>query len=449
MVRNQEMMEHGSYRKLLLNLCVPTVVIMLVMVIYNMADTFFIGQTGDPNRMAAVSLCTPLFTIFSGIGTLFGNGGCTTISISLGEQKTDKIKEITGFCVLGALCTGIIAAVVLLLWTDPIAFALGAEEKTIAYAKTYLRIIAAGAPVIIFSSTFCNIIRADGSAVKSMIANTLGTVTNILLDALFILVFDMGVSGAALATVIGNLLTGIYLVRYVTKSSLFTLRIRFYLHDPKIGLRVLYYGLPMACSTLIMSISSILSNHLMISYGTVALAAQGVAGKFGMLISMLAMGVCMGLQPAISYAYGNQNRARIMEIVKKTAVFTFILGLCLAVLGMTFRSVLVRAFIDNEEVIRYGSVMVLGSFLVGPFVGWYQLCQTFLQSTGKADYATFVALLDKGLFYIPILLVMAKAFGVYGIAFASPVTTAFSLMAGLFFSFRWYGSWKKNENDPG
>ena len=198
----------------------------------------------------------------------------------------------------------------------------------------------------------------------------------------------------------------------------------------------------MACSTLIMSVSSIISNHMMMSYGTVALAAQGVAGKVGMLVSMLAMGICMGLQPAISFAYGRQNRNRIFEIVKKTAVFTFLVGLTLAVLGFIFRREIIHAFIDNEEVLRYGGVMIFGSLSVGIISGWYQLCQTFLQATGKADYATFVAFLDKGLFYLPILFIMARFFDVYGIAFAGPVTTVFSLAAGVFFCVRWYKRWK-------
>lgn len=436
----QAILEKGTYKELLLNLCLPTIVIMLVMVIYNMADTFFIGQLGDPDQLAAVSLCIPIFTILSGLGTLFGNGGCTLISLSLGKGEQEKIKSISSFCFLGSVFVGILFMAVVLIQAEPLSRLLGSDADTLEYAKDYFRIIAIGAPVVMFNGTFCNIIRADGAAVASMVCNLIGTILNIVLDAVFILVLGFGVEGAAAATVIGNLASCLFLACYLKKNKMYTLSPKYFLEEKKIALQVLAMGLPLAGSTLVMSVSNMVSNHMMIQYGSAALAAQGVAGKLGMLISMLAMGICMGLQPAISYAHGQENRERIRKLIKSTISFTFVVGVLLAVCGCVFRTSIIHAFIQNDEVMAYGQVMILGALIVGPIAGWYQLTQTYLQATEKPGYATFVAVLDKGLFYLPVLFFMARWFGAYGIAFAAPVTSIFSLIVGAVLSIKWYRS---------
>ena len=320
----------------------------------------------------------------------------------------------------------------------PISTVLGADAETLVYTTDYLRIIALGAPLILFNNVFANIIRSDGAAVESMIANGLGTLSNILLDALFILVFSWDVAGAALATVIGNAISCIYLFYYVVKKQpAFSLHPKYLSLKKDILVPVITLGLPLACSTLLMSCSSMISNRLMVGYGSVALAAQGVAGKIGMLISMIAMGICMGIQPAISYNFAAGNSKRTRMILRNTGIFTVIVGTILTVACFFARNTIVAAFIDNDEVIAYGQIMVLASLVTGPFYGLYQLCQTFLQSTGKASYATLAALLDKGIYFIPILFLMDRLFGLYGIAFTGAVTLVFSLATAALFSFHW------------
>ena len=438
MKRSEKVLANAAFPKLLLNLCLPTVVIMVVMVVYNMADTFFIGQTGDPAKIAAISLCAPLFSILSGLGTLLGSGGCTAISLALGRKETHRIKSFTSLCCYGSLIIGLLFMIVLLIAMTPISTALGADTDTLAYTADYLRIIALGAPLIMFNHVFANIIRSDGAAVESMIANGLGTLSNIVLDALFILVFSWDVAGAALATVMGNAISCIYLLYYIIKKQpAFSLRLKYLSLKKEIIIPIVTLGLPMACSTLLMSCSHIISNRLMVGYGSVALAAQGVAGKIGMLISMIAMGICMGIQPAISYNFGRGNTKRTRMILRNTGLFTIVIGTVLTVICFFARNNIVAAFIDNDQVIAYGQIMVIASLVTGPFYGLYQLCQTFLQSTGKASYATIVALLDKGIFYIPILFLMNRIFGLYGIAFTGAVTLAFSLITAALFSLRW------------
>lgn len=430
MNRNQETLEKAPYTKLLVTLCVPTIIIMLVMVIYNMADIYFIGRTKNEDMIAAVSLCSPLFSILSGLGTLFGSGGCTSISLALGRGDTDRVKKISALCFYGSVVLGTLFLVVVLTLLSPASKMLGADEATLGFTKDYLRVIAIGAPVILFSNVFMNIIRADGAAKESMIANLLGTVTNIVLDPVFILAFHMGVTGAAVATVLGNAVSAAYIVWYcLKKASCYSFGFRDVTLRRDIALPVVTLGLPMAFSTILMSCSHMVSNNLMMNFGSTAMSAQSVAGKINMLISMTAMGLCMGMQPAISFNYARGDRKRTGEIIKKTAVTSMIVGGVLTAFCFIFRDKLIVAFIDSENVLSLGRFMLTASLIMGPFYGLYQLCTTYLQSTGKAGYATFASLLNKGLIFLPVLFALHAAFGLYGIACTGPVTDALSLVA--------------------
>lgn len=436
--KNETTLAEGSYAQLVAQLCIPTVVVMLVMVVYNMADTYFIGQTGDPNKIAAISLSMPFFTILSGISTLFGNGGCTSISMALGRKDYDNIRSFCSICCYSALTVGIVFLLVVTFAVHPIAGMLGADADTMDFTCQYLRIFSLGAPFVMFNQTFGAVIRADGAASQAMLSNLIGTVSNIILDALFILVFHWDVAGAALATVIGNLLTTVYLVYYLWKKQpAFRPYPKYFTFQKDIFLPVVTLGLPMCCSTLLNSISHMIANRMMIGYGSVALSAQSVAGKLSMIITMLLMAVCMGLQPAISYNYGRNNLKRMYSIIRNTGIFTMILGFILCAGCYAARTPIISAFIDNAEVIEYGQIMVLASICTGPFFGLYQLCQTFMQATGQAAYATFTALLDKGLFYLPILFIMNHAFQMYGIAFSGAVTLILALAVGGFLALKW------------
>lgn len=438
MKKNEQLLQKGSFMQMVTNLCVPTIVIMLVMVIYNMADTYFIGKTGDPSKIAAVSLCGPIFSILSGLGTLLGSGGCTAVSLALGKKEYNKIKSYTSLCCYGSLAIGLIFSVAVLTNLKGISTAIGANADTLEYTGTYLRILALGGPVILFGNVFNNLIRADGSAKQAMISNGLGTIVNIILDPLLILGFEMGVAGAAAATVTGNIISFLYLFWYIKKKqTVFSLSIRDLSLKKEIVLPIVSLGLPLACSTIMMSFSHMFMNHILAGYGSVTVAASGVAGKVSMVVSMVAMGVCMGLQPAISYNYGAGEYSRMYRIMRNLGIMTIIVGSILTAGCLIGKRYLVAMFIEHDEVIRLGEEMVVASMLMGPFYGLYQLCTTFLQSTGKASYATVVALLDKGIIYLPMLFGLNALFGLNGVIYTAPFTDMLSLLVGAVLCFVW------------
>lgn len=432
MNKNEILLREEAFGKLALNLCVPSVVIMIVMVLYNMADVFFIGKLNDPYMITAVGLAGPLFSILSGFGTLFGSGGCTVISLALGKGNRTRARQVTALCLYGSILVGIVFEILTLLFLEPIAYLIGADAGTMTYTMDYLRVILLFAPVSIFSNVFLNLIRADGAARESMIANVAGTVMNILLDPLFILVLHWGVEGAAVATGLGNCTSAILLLRYMWKNrELYSAK----LDDAKprrdVLLPVVSLGLPMAFSTILMSFSHMLANNLLAAYSTIALAAQGVASKVGMLISVTSMGICMGMQPAISYSYAAENKERMNEIVKKTGITTVSVALALSAFCLLFREPLLTAFIDDRNVIAIGRIALLASVMAGPFYGAYQLCTTYLQATGRAGFAALASLLSKGIIYIPVLLLLNAGFQKYGILFTGAVTDTLSLLAAI------------------
>jgi len=428
--KNEKLLREGTFPQLLLDLCVPAIVIMVVMVLYNMADVFFIGQLNDPYMIAAVGLAAPVFSILTGFGTLFGSGGCTVISLALGKGDHARARQVSAFCFYGSILFGIVFALAVQLLLEPVCYLIGADESTIGYTMQYLRVITLFAPISIFSNVFLNLIRADGAAKISMAANVAGTVTNIILDPLFILVFDWGVSGAAIATVLGNCTSAALLIWYILKNSaLYSVSPADARPRKDVLFPVVSLGLPMAFSTILMSFSHMLSNNLLMGYDAVALAAQGIAGKVGMLITMTAMGVCMGMQPAISYSYAGGDRDRMREIIRKTGITTVTAALALSVICFIFRKPILAAFIKDEAVTAIGSVALMASVIVGPFYSVYQLCTTYLQATGRAGFATLASLLSKGIIYIPVLFLMNAVWHMYGILFTGAVTDILSLIA--------------------
>ena len=436
-MKNEKLMREGSIPQLLLKMSLPVILIMMVTVLYNLADVFFIGRSGDRYQLAAISLAGPVFTTISAFNTLIGFGGCTACSIALGEGRKDLVRQFGAFVLYAALGLGLILGAGIVLGMPVLLRILGTNQETRAYTAEYLRILGLGAPFLIMSGALGNTVRADGDVRGAMTASLTGTLLNVALDPLFIAVFRWGCSGAALATVLGNLVSLVLLLRLTRKKEGFSLSLRDFSLRPEISLRVLGLGFPMAASTLLMSFSSAFSNRLTVAYGNVAVAARSVAGKSAMLIPMVVMGLCMGVQPAISYVYGCRDRARLRKIVLGVGAVGVGVAALLSAAFFLFREQFVTAFSPDPEIIALGKTMMLGTLLAVPVEGVYQMCSTYLQATGKVSYATLTSLMQKGLVLVPVLTLMERLFGLNGIIFAGAVTTLISTVIALLLCRSW------------
>lgn len=231
---NTQVFESYSVPRAVRTLALPSMMGMLVNIVYNLADTFFVGQTGNANMVAAVSVTMPLFLLFIACGNLFGVGGCAFVSRSLGEGKTERVKTISSFCVYSAIGVGLVMTVLFLVFRKPVLYAVGASDATFAYAADYLKYVAIGSPFIVSSVMLGNLVRGEGAARVSMIGSIIGQVVNIVLDPIFILnkgdkFFGLampfgtgqGVAGAAIATVIGNVVSVVFFLIYFLRASPF------------------------------------------------------------------------------------------------------------------------------------------------------------------------------------------------------------------------------------
>lgn len=277
---------------------------MLMVLVYNLADTFFIGQTHDALQVAAVSLATPVFLLFMAAGTIFGIGGTSVISRALGEGRKDHARKVCSFCMWSCVVLGVAMSAVFLIFMDPILTLIGASAETWEMTKTYLWIVAWSGPFVLVSNCYANVIRAEGESGKAMMGQLLGNLINVVLDPIMILGFGWNVAGAAIATVIGNVIGAAYYIFYFLsgKSSL-SIHPRDFTVKEKVCSSVLIIGIPAALGSLLMSVSQILINSHMAQYGDMAVAAMGVAMKVITITGMICMELGQGIQPLLHFVF--------------------------------------------------------------------------------------------------------------------------------------------------
>ena len=429
-------------------MAVPTMISMLVVVIYNMADTFFIGQTKDPLQVAAVSLATPVFMIFMALGHLFGIGGSSAISRALGERRKDRAWHISSFCCYGSLGLGVMVAVISVLGMEQILHLIGASENTIGFARQYLTIISIGAPTIMFSTAFANILRGEGASRESMVGNLLGTIVNIILDPVMILGLGWGVSGAALATIIGNIAACFfYISYYVRGKSMLSIHVKDFRMGEGIAASVAAIGIPASLNNILMSFANIILNQALVGYGDTPVAAMGVALKSNMLVVLLQIGLCVGIQPLIGYNYGSGNKKRLMQVFKFTGVVSVIMGMLLTLFMIIARKTMIQVFINDAEVVSYGIRMVVALQLSAPFIGILFLCINTIQGMGKALPSLVLTVCRQGLIFIPLIFILNAMLGLYGVIYAQPAADYLSILVGIMICMHLFRSMEHRERE--
>lgn len=406
---------------------IPAMAAMLMVLIYNLADTFFIGQTHNDILVAAVSLATPVFLIFMSVGTIFGIGGTSVISRSLGQGRMDYAKKVCSFCMWGCVAVGIALSAAFLIFMDQLLTLIGASLDTWEPAKTYLTIVSLGGPFVLLSSCYSNILRAEGQPNKAMVGQILGNLLNVVLDPIMILGFHWGIAGAAIATVIGNVAgAGYYLLYFLQGKSILSIHIRDFSLKDRICTGVLAIGIPASLGSLLMSVSQIIVNAQMAGYGDMALAGMGVAMKVTMMTGMVCIGFGQGVQPLLGYCVG----ARLWERFKKIMRFSifFSLGLSAVMTGLCYllRDSIIRVFLTEpasfDYALTFTNILLTTSVLFGVF---YVLTNA-LQAMGAAMQALIINLSRQGIIYIPALFILQALLQANGLAWAQPVADLLS-----------------------
>lgn len=436
---NEELFRDRPVWKAIFSLAIPAVLTILIMVIYHMADMFFIGMLGDDTQIASISIVSPVFSLATAVGTMLGAGGCAVIAKKLGARQEEQARAVGSLCVWCSLLFGVIFAAVVIPAASPVLHILGATEDMRAYSLTYLRILALGAPAMLFSTTIGSVVRSEGAVIPGMLCNIAGTVANLILDPLFILVLHMGVAGAAIATVAGNLVASILLgVVIQTKTRVLTFSPKPALRHPKLLIHTMAVGLPNALSSVLSGMTSTFSNQLLSLYGSGAIAAMAAAGRSTMVISMVQMGICMGVSPLLAYNYGAGNLPRLKEILVKTSVLTACFGLAATALCFTFRDTLIGLFLKDAANVDISRGFLIWLLLASPLLGFFYLSSNYFQAAGNALLATIVSVLRQGALLIPCLYLFHAVMGLPGIGVAHLASDILSVaISSVLFAVYW------------
>lgn len=421
-------------------LAVPLVCSMVVTLIYNLADTFFVAQTGDTNIVAGVSLGMPVFTLLMAVGNIFGQGGSSLISRLLGQRDEQGVRRASAFCFYAALLTGGVIGVVMLLARTPLVWLLGASEETFAHASAYCFWLAAGAPVITLSFIHSNLLRAEGMSKESMAGTILGAVANIILDPIFISTLGMGAAGAAIATAIGYLLADVfYAAAVIKKSRVLSLDPRQMLVPAQHVGQIMGIGIPAAVVNVMQSAASVLMNQFLLPYGNDKIAAMGIVLKVSMIALLLLTGFAFGGQPLFGYYYGAGDKQRFRSLLRfclgfiSGSALVLTVGICLAA------PALMRIFMDNDSIVRDGVIMLRWQVVTMIFVGAVLLLSILFQSTGKAGSAFVLSISRQGVIFALALVAGRALAGYTGILAAQAAADALTaLVAGGLFCTQLY-----------
>ena len=428
--RERALFESSPIPRAILRLALPTVIGQAILVIYNMADTFFIGLTGSDAMVSAVTVCTPAFMFLSAISNLFGVGGSSVISRALGCRLHERARCASSFAFWGCLLTTLLYALGAFLLLDPFIDALGGSDAAVhAQARSYLTVtVALGGLCTSMSALLAHLVRSEGRSTQASVGIVLGGLLNIALDPLFMFVLlprGQEILGAAIATTLSNLISLLYFALLMGRTrSRSVLRVAPVpgMLTQGIPFAVLSCGLPACLMTLLENISYAVLDHLMALSGVAMQAGLGVAKKVNMLAHSIVRGMAQGVLPLISYNYASGNHVRMRRAATLSMLISVALAsLCMAVC-LVFSEPLIALFIPHgTQSVRCGARFLRILCIGGPFSACAYAIISFFQAVGRGLRSFTLAILRKGLLDIPLMFLLRFFSPVYGIVLATPI----------------------------
>lgn len=417
--------------KLVTTLAIPTVISMLVTSIYNMADTFFVSQI-NTQASAAVGVVFPIMAIIQAFGFTLGMGSGSLVSIRLGQKRDKEANVIASTAFFSSLVFGAVVTLLGNVFSAGILSLIGASESVLPYAQDYARYIFWGAPFICASFVLNNDLRSEGKAYLSMIALTSGGVLNIFLDPVFIYVFKLGISGAAIATLVSQTISFLILLNfYLRKKTVIKLSIKSISVKKDVLWKIITTGVPSLARQGLASIASILLNTSAAVYSDAAVAAMSIATKILMFVASIMIGIGQGFSPVSGYNYGAKRYDRVKKsywfmVLSGSSLMTF-----LAVVIFIFAHPILRTFINDDTAIGIGVTALRWQVSFMPFHPLIVGTNMLMQSTRHIKSATFLSMNRQGVFFIPAILILPRIFGLTGVETAQFVADVLSSIASI------------------
>ncbi|MCE9676857.1 MULTISPECIES: MATE family efflux transporter [Paraclostridium] len=409
--------------KAILKLSIPMVMGMMIQVLYNLVDTYFIGMLNDANQLAAANISLPVFMMLMAIAGIVGSGSSSYISRCLGNKDYEEANKTISIATGILIIMSIIVMIAGIFMSPNIAKGLGANEATFNYTYKYIFIMFIGAIPVMCSYALGQLLRSEGNIMQSVIGLTLGTVVNIVLDPVFIFGLKMEITGAAIATIIGQTSTLLYFMyAFLKGKTTLKINLKKFKYDKNIFKEIFTIGVPASLNQMLMGVATVIVNNIAVGYGTLTVAGMGVAMKIMTIGTFVFMGFSAGCQPLVGYNYGCNNIPRVKEIIKKGIIITSIIGLSLALIFGVFANSLIGLFTSEPEVINKGAIILRALIISLPFVGGQMISTTSAQSMGKVVVAFILSISRQGLLYMPLLIILNKVFGFSGFIYAQPIT---------------------------
>lgn len=430
-----------SIPKLLKQYAVPAIIAMTASSLYNMIDSAYIGQGVGPMAISGLAVTFPLMNLSTAFGTLVGVGASTLISVLLGQRNYSVARRVLGNVIIMNCVIGLLFMAVSLLFLDPILYFFGASEATIPYAIEYMQVVLIGNIITHLYFGLNAVLRAAGHPRKAMYATILTVALNTILDPIFIFVLDMGIRGAAIATVISQLVSLIWQIKIFSNKDEF---LHFSKDMMKFDSKIAYRSLSIGMAPFLMNVAScfivILINKGLQTYGDMEMAgggdlsigAYGIINRLSFLFVMVVMGFTQGMQPIAGYNYGAQLYDRVIKVLRLTIICATIVMTVGFLVAMIFPELMIKIFTSDPQLIDLSSKGARLVFLAFPIVGFQIVTSNFFQSLGMAKKAIFLSLSRQLLFLAPCLIILPRFIGVKGVWLSLPISDIISTIVTIF-----------------
>lgn len=424
-------LSEAPVNKAIWHMAIPMMLGMSVNIIYNITDTFFIGKLNDTSALAAITLLLPYTTVLMAIGNLFGTGGSTLFARLIGHKQMTKAKQCCATTFWLSLLAGVLATIFSLIFYSTIIKFLGGDSSTFILMKQYLICYAIGAPFVVANFTLEQLTRGNGSSITSMLGMIISVGINILFDPIFIFGFNLGMSGAAFATILGNIAAvGYYIFSMQKKTSILSVTPQFIKLEKNMLKEIFSVGISAMLLDILLIFSSLLFNFYSLQYGNYVLAGFGISQKLVQIVDLVGMGLYLGVIPLIAVAYGANNIKRMKAVIHQTSLYLMILISILFSIMFTARHTIIHCFSNNPEIIRIGGFILTIQLFSAFFAAGAGLLTGIFQAKGQGKQAIIMSI-TRGLILIPAIIVGNQFFAVNGVICSLIVAEAFSCLTGL------------------
>ena len=430
-----------SIKKLLMQLAIPAMIANVVNALYNIVDQIFIGQGVGYLGNAATNIAFPITTICLALGLMTGVGAASNFNLELGRKEVEKARRIAGTAVVQLIMMGIAVCLLVQIFLAPLMQLFGATDQIFDYAMEYSRITAYGIPFFLFSTGFNPLVRSDGRATFSMMAIIAGAVLNTVLDPIFIFVFQMGIAGAAWATVISQMVSALLLFAYIPKFRSVKFQWEDFIPHMKQVEAIAALGLTSFIFQISALIVQIVSNNLLKTYGAISIygseipiAVGGIVSKVFVIFIALIIGMTQGVQPIVGYNYGAKYYLRVRQTIFLALKIGFVLSFVTWAVFEIFPLQIIELFGNGNDLYFEFGVRYMRYFMMFLLInGLTILMTTFFPAIGKAKTGAFLSLARQLLILLPVMLLMTYIFGVEGMMFATPVSDVIALVLCVYF----------------